>query len=257
MSFSKSAAYALGLPVALVALLWVYAAGADNFAVPTPDVIASTFLDEWLGQRLVDDVLPSLVRFVIGVGLAVLLGIALGLAIGTSPVLRALTEPVFELFRALPPPVLIPVFMLFLGANDTMKVAIIVVGCIWPVLLNTIEGVRSIDPVQTETSRSFGVTGFRRIQYQVLPSAAPAIFAGVRQCLSIGLILMVISEMFASSAGLGFTIIQFQRTFAIPQMWSGILVLGLIGVAVSLVFQFVQRRVLGWYLGLKEVENAG
>ena len=80
--------------------------------------------------------------------------------------------------------------------------------------------------------------------------------AGVRQALSIGLILMVISEMFASSSGLGFTIVQFQRSFAVPEMWSGIVVLGLIGVALSFIFQWVQRRVLRWYHGLKEVENA-
>ena len=78
--------------------------------------------------------------------------------------------------------------------------------------------------------------------------------AGVRQSLSIGLILMVISEMFASSSGLGFTIVQFQRTFAIPEMWSGIVVLGLIGVALSFIFQCVERRVLRWYHGLKEAE---
>ena len=74
--------------------------------------------------------------------------------------------------------------------------------------------------------------------------------------LSIGLILMVISEMFASSSGLGFTIVQFQRSFAVPEMWSGIVVLGLIGVILSFIFQAVQRRVLRWYHGLKEVENA-
>jgi ABC-type nitrate/sulfonate/bicarbonate transport system permease component len=135
-------------------------------------------------------------------------------------------------------------------------VAVIVFGCIWPVLLNTIEGVRSIDPVQNETTRSYGIHGFSRIRYQIVPSAAPQIMAGVRQALPIGLILMVISEMFASSSGLGFTIVQFQRSFAIPEMWSGIVVLGLIGVAMSFIFQFIERRVLRWYRGLKEVENA-
>jgi ABC-type nitrate/sulfonate/bicarbonate transport system permease component len=146
--------------------------------------------------------------------------------------------------------------MLLVGINDSMKVAVIVSGCVWPVLLNTIEGVRAIDPVQNETTRSYGITGFNRVRYQILPSAAPQIFAGVRQSLSIGLILMVISEMFASSSGLGFAIVQFQRSFAIPEMWSGIVVLGLIGVAMSLIFQWIQRTVLRWYNGLKEVENA-
>ncbi len=151
---------------------------------------------------------------------------------------------------------LIPVLMLLIGVGAPMQVAVIVSGCIWPILLNTIEGVRAIDPVQSETSRSYGLSGFNRVRYQLLPAAAPTIMAGVRQSLSIGLILMVISEMFATSSGLGFTIVQFQRSFAISEMWSGIVVLGLIGVTLSFIFRFVEQRLLRWYHGLKEVENA-
>ena len=89
----------------------------------------------------------------------------------------------------------------------------------------------------------------------VLPAAAPQIFTGVRQSLSVGLILMVISEMFASSSGLGFTIVTFQRTFAVPEMWSGVLLLGLLGLLVSVGFQVVERRVLHWYHGQREVQH--
>ena len=100
------------------------------------------------------------------------------------------------------------------------------------------------------------IGGLARIRYLVLPGAGPQIMVGVRQALSLGLILMVISEMFASSSGLGFSIIKFQRSFAIPEMWSGIALLGLIGVGLSFLFQFVERRVLRWYHGQKEVEHA-
>ncbi|MFF5792496.1 ABC transporter permease [Paeniglutamicibacter sp. NPDC012692] len=256
MKTLKSIGYLLGLPLILLAWWWIATSGATNFFVPTPAQLAETFVETWMGERLLTDVLPSVIRLVAGVLAAIVLGIGLGLAVGLNRTMRALTEPVFEFFRALPPPVLVPVLMLLVGINDGMKIAVIISGCIWPVLLNTIEAVRSIDPVQNETSRSYGISGFNRIRYQVLPSATPTIMAGVRQCLSIGLILMVISEMFASSSGLGFTIVQFQRSFAVPEMWSGIVVLGLIGVALSFVFQWCERRVLRWYHGLKEVENA-
>jgi ABC-type nitrate/sulfonate/bicarbonate transport system permease component len=89
----------------------------------------------------------------------------------------------------------------------------------------------------------------------VLRSASPQIVTGMRQALAIGIILMVISEMFAASSGLGFTIIQFQRGFAIPEMWSGILLLGLLGVALSLAFRVVERRALSWYHGLREAQR--
>ncbi|MDQ0092974.1 ABC transporter permease [Paeniglutamicibacter psychrophenolicus] len=256
MKILKSFGYLLGLPLILLTWWWLATSGAPNFFVPTPAKLVTTFIETWFGERMLTDVLPSIMRLVVGVLAAIVLGIVLGLAVGLNRTLRAVTEPVFEFFRALPPPVLVPVLMLLVGINDGMKVAVIISGCIWPVLLNTIEGVRSIDPVQNETSRSYGITGFSRIRYQILPSATPTIMAGVRQALSIGLILMVISEMFASSSGLGFTIVQFQRSFAVPEMWSGIVVLGLIGVALSFIFQWVQRRVLRWYHGLKEVENA-
>ena len=256
MKTLKSIGYLLGLPLILLAWWWIATSGAANFFVPTPAKLAETFVDTWMGEKLLTDVLPSVIRLVVGVLAAIVLGIGLGLAVGLNRTMRAVTEPVFEFFRALPPPVLVPVLMLLVGINDGMKIAVIISGCIWPVLLNTIEAVRSIDPVQNETSRSYGISGFSRIRYQVLPSATPTIMAGVRQCLSIGLILMVISEMFASSSGLGFTIVQFQRSFAVPEMWSGIVVLGLIGVALSFIFQWCERRVLRWYHGLKEVENA-
>lgn len=249
-------AYALGLPIILIALWWVATLTSTNPFVPKPAELVGTFFDVWIGERFVTDVLPSLKNFAIGSVVAVILGIVIGTIIGLSRDLRAFTEPIFEFFRAVPPPVLIPVFGLIIGVDDSMKVAVIVAGAIWPVLLNTVEGVRAADSVQSETCRSYGISGFARVRFQILPSAAPQILAGVRQALPIGIILMVISEMFYSSAGLGFSIIQFQRRFAIPEMWSGILMLGLIGFAVSMLFTLVERRLLRWYYGLKDLENA-
>lgn len=256
MKVLKGILYAAALPALLVLIWWAATLGAKSFFVPTPATLVSTFAETWFGERIASDVLPSLGRLLIGVLCAIVIGIVAGLLIGSVKWLRALTEPVLEFFRAVPPPVLVPVLMLLMGITDSMKIVVIISGCIWPVLLNTIEGVRAIDSVLSDSSHTYGITGAARVRYLVLPSAAPQIMAGVRQCLSIGLILMVISEMFASSSGLGFTIVQFQRSFAVPEMWSGIVFLGLIGVAMSFIFQFTERRILRWYHGLREVENA-
>ena len=256
MKTLKKIGYLIGLPAVLVALWWVSTLGSTNFFVPKPDVLAQKLVSVWVGERLLQDVVPSITRLVIGVLLAIVLGTVLGVLVGTIRWLRSLLEPMLEFFRAIPPPVLIPVLMLLIGINDQMKVAVIVSGCIWPVLLNTIEGVRAVDGTLSDSAKTFRITGFARLRYLVLPSASPQIMAGIRQSLSIGLILMVISEMFASSEGLGFTIVQFQRSFAIPEMWSGIVVLGLIGVTMSFLFQWTERRILGWYHGLREVEHA-
>ncbi|WP_159502375.1 ABC transporter permease [Microbacterium sp. 18062] len=252
----ESTAFALGLPILLLIVWGVWGTLAPARFFPSPAIILEAFVDTWVGPAFTTDVLPSLGRLAIAIVLSVAVGIAAGALIGSLRWLRELTGPVLEFFRAVPPPVLVPVMMLLMGITDTMKVAVIVAGSIWPVLLNTIDGVRSTDAVMVETSRSFALTRAERIRYLVLPAASPRIMAGVRQSLSIALILMVISEMFASSSGLGYRIVYFQRNYLIAEMWSGIVLLGLVGVLLAAVFGLVERRVLRWYHGIKEVERA-
>jgi ABC-type nitrate/sulfonate/bicarbonate transport system permease component len=246
-----------GLPVVLVALWWVTTDRSTSFFIPPLRTIVGVFGDTWLQGRLTSDVLPSLLRLAVGYALALVVGVAAGVAIGSSRTLRSVLEPVLEFFRAIPPPVLVPILILLAGIGDGMKVLVIVSGCVWPVLLNTVEGVRGLDEVLKETGRVYRIRGVSRLRHLVLRGASPQIAAGARQALSVGIILMVISEMFAASNGLGFTVIQFQRGFAVPQMWSGILLLGLIGVLLALVFRLVESRALSWYTGLRQSQREG
>jgi len=243
--------FVLALPVLLLAGWWFASDGSTDVYWPPLRKILQTFPDVWTADRLRADVLPSMLRLTAGYATAAVVGVGLGTVIGSYRRVRAVCEPVLEFLRAVPPPVLIPVIMLFAGIGDTMKIVVIASGCLWPILLNTVEGVRAVDSVMAETARSYGITGAARLRHVVLRSASPQIFTGLRQALSIGIILMVISEMVASSNGLGFTVVQFQRSFAIPDMWTGILVLGLLGFLLSVVFQWVERRALAWYHGLR------
>lgn len=237
----------LALPALLVLAWWAVSGG--SFYLPSPDRVGRAFVETWFSERLVVDVLPSVGRLLAGYAMAALLGVGLGVPIGLSPRLRATLEPVLEFFRAVPPPVLVPLIMLLAGIDTFMKVLVIVSGCVWPILLNTVEGVRALDEVLSDTCRMYGVRGPSRLRRFVLRGASPQIMTGLRQALSIGIILMVISEMFASSSGLGFTIVLFQRQFQIAEMWSGILLLGLIGLGLSVLFRRLERRVLSWYYG--------
>lgn len=248
--------YALGLPFLLLVAWGVWSSVSPQVFFPGPLTILGAFVETWIGPSFVVDVLPSLARLALAIVLSIAIGIAAGALIGSIRWLRELLEPTLEFFRAIPPPVLIPVAMLLLGITDTMKLVVIVAGAIWPILLNTIEGVRSTDSVVLDTARSFRLSRGERIRFLVLPAASPRIMAGVRQSLSIALILMVISEMFASSSGLGYRIVYFQRNYLIAEMWSGILLLGLVGVLLAAIFTFVERRVLRWYHGITEVERA-
>ena len=114
---------------------------------------------------------------------------------------------------------------------------------------------RALEPVQADVCASYRIGGWTRLTRVVLPAASPQIVTGLRQALSIGIILMVISEMFAANSGLGFTIVQFQRSFAIPEMWTGIILLGVIGFVLSLLFRLVEHRSLAWYRGLRDADR--
>lgn len=245
------------LPGGLFALWWFASAGSTSFYLPPLREILVTFGEVWGSQRLMTDVVPSIARFLGGYGLAAVIGVGLGVAIGLYRKLRQTVEPVLEFARAIPPPVMVPILMVVAGIGNTMKVFVIVFGCIWPILLNTIEGVRGIDQMLVDTARSYRLRPLSQLREVTVPAASPQIFAGLRQALPLGIILMVISEMFAASSGLGFTIVRFQRSFAIPEMWSGIILLGLLGFALSLLFRLAEARALHWYEGIRAAERGG
>lgn len=253
----------VALPAILVTLWWFGSVNSTNYLNPPLATIVEEFWPTWFGgesfsdTRFVRDVIPSFVRIVIGYFVALALGVVLGVVIGSSRNIRAVTEPVLEFFRAIPPPVLVPIFMLFLGIGDSMKVLVIAIGCLWPILLNTVEGVRALDSVLKDTAHSYRFSSWGTLTKLTLPGASPQIVTGARQALSIGIILMVISEMFAALDGLGFSIVQFQRSFAIPQMWGGVVLLGLLGLVFSLVFRAITGVILKWYYGYLHTQRGG
>jgi ABC-type nitrate/sulfonate/bicarbonate transport system permease component len=237
----------------LVLVAWgLWSAGSDTYYYPPLTEILSTFADTWLFERVGSDVVPSLVRMGLGYGIAVLLGIGLGLLLGMSRRARRAAAPIVEFLRAIPPPALLPFAILVIGVGNSMKVFIIAFVCLWPILLNTIDGVTGIDPTLRETTRVYGIEGRERLWRVMLPAASPQIFAGMRTSLSLALILMVISEMVASTNGIGYFVLQSQRTFAIPEMWSGILLLGILGYAFNGAFVLIERRLLRWHRGAHE-----
>ncbi|TIC82682.1 ABC transporter permease [Nocardioides sp. GY 10127] len=247
---------ALALPVVLVAVWWFASAGSTSFFWPPLSRIVEVFPETWDAERLVNDVLPSLARLAIGYSIALVAGVALGSAIGLNPTLRAFLEPTLEFFRAIPPPVLVPIIALFAGYTGwTSKIVTIALGCLWPILLNAVEGVRGLDEVLVDTSRSYRLRRRTHLFQVVLRGSSPQVAAGARQALSIGVILMVISELFGANRGLGASIVQFQRAFAVPQMWTGIILLGLIGFALSVLFRVVEHYSLAWYRGLRQADR--
>jgi len=126
-------------------------------------------------------------------------------------------------------------------------VTIIVLGAIWPILLNTMDGVRALNPSYRDVAKSTRIRRRDWIFRIVLPAASPQIFSGIRASLAVSVVLMVASELLGSSAGIGYFILESQRQFSIPEMWSGMVLLGIIGYLLNVIFAIVEHGVLAWH----------
>ncbi len=250
-----------GVLILLLALWQIAATISPSTYWPPPMRIVERMVELWIPNPetgvptgLTRDIGASLLRMCQGLLLAVAAGVTLGIALGLSKRVEAYLEWILQFFRAVPPPTLFPVFLLLFGVSDGMRVALIAFGSVWPVLLNTVEGVRSIPPLTFEATRVFRISRVDRLFRIVLPAAAPKIMAGVRTSAGLAVILMVISEMIAATGGIGFQLIQAQRTFLTLDMWAAIAVLGIIGYLLNLIITVIERRALRWQLlGGKEI----
>jgi ABC-type nitrate/sulfonate/bicarbonate transport system permease component len=238
----------------------------DSIFFPSPAEILSSAYEIWLtgpASRLFltdavfDDIVPSLVRLLSGWLIAVVAGLVVGYSIGRIGAVGDFVDPLVHFLRAIPPPALIPLFIVLLGIGDSMKIGLIAFGVVWPILLNTIDGVRTVEPQHLDTARVFQLGRIRRMTHIVLPAASPKIFAGLRISLSIAVILMVVSEMVAATEGIGFFVLQAQRTFRILDMWAGILLLGVLGYGLNTALLGVEGRVLRWHRGAYRGEVGG
>lgn len=235
------------LPVALLLVWWFASLGNTSPFWPSLQRILNAFADLWLFDRFGSDVLPSLGRMFAGYGLAVVIGIALGVLLGRFPLVRKAFDPVLQFLRALPATALVPVSIVLMGIGNAPKIALIAFVTVFPVLLNTIDGVRGLDPGLEDTAHAFRLTRRQRIFLVQLPAAAPNIMAGMRVSLSVAFVMMVVTELVAATSGIGYETLQAQQSFEVPQMWAGMLLLGILGVAFNGVFVLVERRLLRWY----------
>lgn len=237
------------LPVALIGAWWWTSRGSSSFFWPPLTTILSSIRSDWLFDQFMTDLVPSLARFTAGYLLAAAVGIAAGALIGLMPRLRRATTPVTEFVRAIPPPLLLPFAIVTLGIGNLSKVVVIALGAVWPILLNTVDGIRGVDQLTVDMARSFGLNRWQRLTRVVLPGASPKIAVGMRTGLAVALILMIISEMVGSTNGLGFRVLDAQRSFDSAGTYGGVIVIGVVGLIVNAGFLIVESRVMWWYRG--------
>lgn len=238
----------VGVAAALIGL-WQLGANAGLISpvfFPGPDRSFGALWAQLQNPEFWHAFTATLRRMGIGFVSATLIGIAAGAAIGLSRTLRETVVPTLELIRPLPASAIIPVFVLILGLNDTMIVAVIAFASLWPVLLATVQGFQSIEPRLIEVSRILGFSRLEMVRKIALPNAMPDILSGVRLALTVSLILAVVTEMLSGEVGLGHNIMMAARSFASPDLYAGIIVLGAVGYATNAVLQRAESHLLRW-----------
>lgn len=235
------------LIVVVAAAWWFETAKSANFFIPPLQTILQALMRDLGNGVIAAGAAYSLGNLFGGLAIAIVVGIALGILLGEAKWLRDVVDPIIHFFRSIPQAALVPLIIGTFGIGQGPKVGTIAFACMWPVLLNTIDGVLGVEPTVRKFARVYRIPRglyFRRV---VLPAALPQIMAGIRVALPIGITVMVVSEMFASTEGLGFYILNSSATFQVPETWAGALLVGVVGYILSMLFVLVERRVLRWY----------
>jgi len=180
----------------------------------------------------------------------VVAGVGLGVILARHGRVFRFFAPLLELFRAMPGAAMVPILIILIGVDLDMKIALVAFSAVWPVMLNTVDGVRGIDPTVRDTASSYRIDGPTALFRVTLPAASPQIIAGMRTALSQCIILIIISEMVVSASGIGNFISQAEGSFDLVGVWSGILLLALVGFALNKAFQLFEFGALSWHRGL-------
>lgn len=245
-----------GTPILLIVLWWFGTANSTSIYFPPLANVMERFVEVWTGPSLREDLIPSVVRFVIGFSASLVVGVIGGTLLGLWSRLRRDVSPVTEFCRSLPVGAIVPIPLLIVGPGLRMDVSLIVFASFFPILLATSDGVRGVEPVAVQTARVYGLNRWQTLRHVVLPSAMPQIFAGIRVALAIGIAAMVIAGMLGSAHGVGAYIILAQQSFNVLNTWAGLIMIGLLGVVVNGLFLLVQRRVLAWHVGWRSASVA-
>ncbi|MGO3074234.1 ABC transporter permease [Corynebacterium variabile] len=215
------------------------------FLPPLSDVLDAAWrltTDGTLGHH----VGASLTRSVIGFGIAVVAGVTLGLLIGWYRFLADLLTPVLEILRNTAALALLPVVTLLLGIGETAKISLVVYAALFPILLNTLTGVRTVDPLLVRSARSLNLRPHQIFTKVVLPSAVPSIFTGLRMGAAASILVLVAAEMIGAKSGLGYLIQASQLNFQIANMYVGIIAIAALGLLANYGLLAVQRRLSRW-----------
>jgi NitT/TauT family transport system permease protein len=248
----KQVARALVAPVVVLAL-WELAVRfklVSPAVLPPPSQVFAKWVEYAATGELPRDAGASLLR--VGVGFAIGTGLALplGLLMGTSDRLHDFLNPLVQIVRPIPPIAFIPLAILWFGLGNPPAFFLISLGAFFPVLVNTIAGVRNVDAIYLRAAQNLGARGSTLFTRVILPAALPHILTGARVAVGVAFIVVIVAEMIAVNNGLGYRITEAREYFWSDKIIAGMLSIGLIGLAIDTLMARLNRRLLRWHRGL-------
>ncbi|MGV9677880.1 ABC transporter permease [Nocardia sp. NPDC003482] len=235
--------------IALFLALWEIAPRVglvDEVFLPPFSTVFQAGVELIRNGQMWEHVSTSLTRSLVGFVIALVAAVPVGVAIAWYRPVAEFLSPILELFRNTAALALLPVFILILGIGETSKISLVVYASFFPILLNTITGVRTVDPLLIKSATSLGFSPVRLFQKVVLPAAVPSIFTGLRMAASASILVLIAAEMVGARAGLGYLITAAQQNFAIPDMYAGIVAISLVGLVFNGVLVTAERRLSRW-----------
>lgn len=228
---------------AVVRLGWI-----KPFLVASPSMVATEMTELTMSGVLPGHVWASMVRVLSGYLVALVSGVVLGSLMGWFRVLDDIVDPLVELFRPVSPLAILPLAILWLGIGQASKIFIVWYACFFPVLLNTYAGVRSVQRSSVEAALTLGAKSDEMLRYVVFFNSLPMIMTGARISFAVGMIVIIASEMVASSQGLGYMILTAQQTFKTTELYVGIVTIALLGFIGDRILRGLRSRLCPWYV---------
>jgi NitT/TauT family transport system permease protein len=235
-------------PVAVIAL-WEITSRTGLLDVrffSSPSTILSSLWQQMWSGRLWQNVGVSVVRILVGFVAGAVPGLLIGLAMGVSPTIRKLLAPTINALYPLPKIALIPLFLMIFGLTENMKYATIAMGVFFPVLINTLSGVINIDRIYLDVAKNYGANSRQFYRTVALPGALPFIFAGLRIASGVALLLIVAAEIVGTTTGIGYMIWNSWQVFRIEDLFIGLAVISVLGIAGNLILTWAERLVAPW-----------
>lgn len=250
------------LGILIVLILWILTTGAFGlikplflpYVLPSPEAVLIAAYDLIVSGELFIDAGWSLLRVLLGFTAAAIVAIPLGIAMGWSRTLSYIVEPIVEILRPIPPIAWIGLSLLWFGFGMGSAVFLVFIGAFFPILLNTVAGVRNVEKRLIEVAYTFGASDLNVLVKVAIPAALPTIYTGLRVGMGIGWMCVVAAEMVAVKYGLGNLIIEASNILRTDYVLVGMITIGLIGLAINYIFEVAGNYLFRWQKGINKEE---